>query len=78
MSEIFAWVNEIESKAKALQRKLSVYVEVAEVAADFGEWAGTRSITIQGVDESKGSFGSAPWTPETFNQELEWLSTGRF
>ena len=78
MSEVFTWLSQIESKGKALQKKLSVYFEVAEVAADFGEWAGTRSITIQGVDESRGSFGSAPWTPETFKQELEWLSTGRF
>lgn len=78
MSEVFTWLDQIESKAKSLKKKLSVYVEVAEVAAEFGEWAGTRSITIQGVDESKGSFGSAPWTPETFKGELEWLSTRRF
>ena len=74
MDDVFTWLRQIE----ALKKKLSLYVEVAEVAAEFGAWAGTRSITIQGVDESKGSFGSAPWTPETFNQELEWLSTGRF
>tara|TARA_Y100000004_G_scaffold88612_1_gene99354 strand:- start:39 stop:275 length:237 start_codon:yes stop_codon:yes gene_type:complete len=78
MNEVFSWIENSKEKARTLKRKLSIYLEVAETAGALGAYAGQTNLTISGINPTRGSFGSAPWTQEGFEQEMSWLSTGVF
>lgn len=78
MNEVFSWVENSKEKARNIKRKLSIYLEVAETAGALGAYAGQTNLTLSGVNPTRGSFGSAPWTQEGFEQEMSWLSTGVF
>lgn len=78
MSNVFSWVDDTQIKLRKLKQKLAIYVEVAETAGAFGAYAGQTNLTISGINPTRGSFGSAPWTQEGFEQEMSWLSTGVF
>ena len=54
----------------------NVYVEAATLGSDIGEMAAEHQMTTGFLGQS-GSFGGAPWQPDSVDREIVHIRTGR-
>ena len=82
---VFSWIIKFDrtrsriqrlNKLKGIQRLFAT----AELGADAGQYVGTEAARYQmetGIAGQTG-IGGGPWNPKGVEQEMQWLSSGRF